>query len=71
MKNIRTVAVSLLLSVGFAITLNAQTCPPSTGCLDTSFNGTGKVFTGEMALNRGAVGVELDGTKAPQAAWIA
>lgn len=30
----------------------------------------GKVFTGELALNRGAVGVELDGTKAPQAAAV-
>jgi peptidyl-prolyl cis-trans isomerase B (cyclophilin B) len=30
----------------------------------------GKVFTGELKLNRGAVGVQLDGTKAPQAAAV-
>ena len=30
----------------------------------------GKVFTGELALNRGALGVEIDGTKAPQAAAV-
>jgi peptidyl-prolyl cis-trans isomerase B (cyclophilin B) len=30
----------------------------------------GKVFTGEIALNRGTLGVELDGTKAPQAAAV-
>lgn len=30
----------------------------------------GKTFTGELALNRGTVGVELDGTKAPQAAAV-
>ncbi len=30
----------------------------------------GKVFTGELALNRGKLGVELDGTKAPQAAAV-
>lgn len=30
----------------------------------------GKVFTGELALNKGAVSVELDGTKAPQAAAV-
>ncbi|WP_457962548.1 peptidylprolyl isomerase [Arthrobacter sp. D1-29] len=29
-----------------------------------------KVFTGELMLNRGTVGVELDGTKAPQAAAV-
>jgi peptidyl-prolyl cis-trans isomerase B (cyclophilin B) len=30
----------------------------------------GKVFTGELALNRGTLGVELDGTNAPQAAAV-
>jgi peptidyl-prolyl cis-trans isomerase B (cyclophilin B) len=30
----------------------------------------GKVFTGELKLNSGSVGVELDGTKAPQAAAV-
>ena len=30
----------------------------------------GKVFTGELALNRGTLGVEIDGTKAPQAAAV-
>jgi peptidyl-prolyl cis-trans isomerase B (cyclophilin B) len=30
----------------------------------------GKTFTGELALNRGTLGVELDGTKAPQAAAV-
>jgi peptidyl-prolyl cis-trans isomerase B (cyclophilin B) len=30
----------------------------------------GKVFTGELALNRGTLGVEFDGTKAPQAAAV-
>ncbi|MBT2512701.1 peptidylprolyl isomerase [Arthrobacter sp. ISL-30] len=30
----------------------------------------GKVFTGELKLNGGAIGVELDGTKAPQAAAV-
>lgn len=30
----------------------------------------GKVFTGALKLNRGAVGVQLDGTKAPQAAAV-
>jgi peptidyl-prolyl cis-trans isomerase B (cyclophilin B) len=30
----------------------------------------GKTFTGELKLNRGALGVELDGTKAPQAAAV-
>lgn len=30
----------------------------------------GKVFTGELVLNKGAVSVELDGTKAPQAAAV-
>jgi len=30
----------------------------------------GKVFTGELKLNSGALGVELDGTKAPQAAAV-
>lgn len=30
----------------------------------------GKVFTGELKLNRGTVGVQLDGTKAPQAAAV-
>ncbi len=30
----------------------------------------GKVFTGELALNRGPLGVEIDGTKAPQAAAV-
>ena len=30
----------------------------------------GKVFTGELKLNRGALGVQLDGTKAPQAAAV-
>lgn len=30
----------------------------------------GKVFTGELALNKGALGVEVDGTKAPQAAAV-
>lgn len=30
----------------------------------------GKTFTGDLALNRGTLGVELDGTKAPQAAAV-
>ena len=30
----------------------------------------GKTFTGELELNRGTLGVELDGTKAPQAAAV-
>jgi peptidyl-prolyl cis-trans isomerase B (cyclophilin B) len=30
----------------------------------------GKVFTGELKLNRGTLGVQLDGTKAPQAAAV-
>ena len=30
----------------------------------------GKVFTGELALNSGPLGVEIDGTKAPQAAAV-
>ncbi|MFF2031418.1 peptidylprolyl isomerase [Arthrobacter sp. NPDC058192] len=30
----------------------------------------GKTFTGELKLNGGALGVELDGTKAPQAAAV-
>jgi peptidyl-prolyl cis-trans isomerase B (cyclophilin B) len=30
----------------------------------------GKVFTGELKLNSGTLGVELDGTKAPQAAAV-
>jgi peptidyl-prolyl cis-trans isomerase B (cyclophilin B) len=30
----------------------------------------GKVFTGELKLNSGVLGVELDGTKAPQAAAV-
>ncbi len=30
----------------------------------------GKTFTGTLALNRGTLGVELDGTKAPQAAAV-
>jgi peptidyl-prolyl cis-trans isomerase B (cyclophilin B) len=30
----------------------------------------GKVFTGDLKLNSGALGVELDGTKAPQAAAV-
>jgi peptidyl-prolyl cis-trans isomerase B (cyclophilin B) len=30
----------------------------------------GKTFTGNLALNRGTLGVELDGTKAPQAAAV-
>ncbi|WP_445154260.1 peptidylprolyl isomerase [Arthrobacter sp. Hor0625] len=30
----------------------------------------GKKFTGTLALNRGSLGVELDGTKAPQAAAV-
>jgi peptidyl-prolyl cis-trans isomerase B (cyclophilin B) len=30
----------------------------------------GKVFTGELKLNRGALGIQLDGTKAPQAAAV-
>lgn len=30
----------------------------------------GKTFTGELTLNRGTLGVELDGTKAPQAAAV-
>ncbi|MBT2519948.1 peptidylprolyl isomerase [Arthrobacter sp. ISL-28] len=30
----------------------------------------GKVFTGQLKLNRGALGVQLDGTKAPQAAAV-
>ncbi|MDQ0619101.1 peptidylprolyl isomerase [Arthrobacter globiformis] len=30
----------------------------------------GKTFTGELKLNRGTLGVQLDGTKAPQAAAV-
>lgn len=30
----------------------------------------GKTFTGDLKLNRGTLGVELDGTKAPQAAAV-
>jgi peptidyl-prolyl cis-trans isomerase B (cyclophilin B) len=30
----------------------------------------GKTFTGQLSLNGGAVGIELDGTKAPQAAAV-
>ncbi|MCX6500455.1 MAG: peptidylprolyl isomerase [Arthrobacter sp.] len=30
----------------------------------------GKTFTGELALNSGTLGIELDGTKAPQAAAV-
>ncbi len=30
----------------------------------------GKTFTGELKLNSGALGIELDGTKAPQAAAV-
>jgi peptidyl-prolyl cis-trans isomerase B (cyclophilin B) len=30
----------------------------------------GKLFTGELVLDRGALGVEIDGTKAPQAAAV-
>ncbi|MCU1530993.1 MAG: cyclophilin [Arthrobacter sp.] len=30
----------------------------------------GRTFTGELKLNRGTLGVELDGTKAPQAAAV-
>jgi peptidyl-prolyl cis-trans isomerase B (cyclophilin B) len=44
-------------------TANAENIPkPETAA--------GKTFTGELALNRGTVGVELDGTKAPQAAAV-
>ena len=44
-------------------TTNAENIPkPETAA--------GKTFTGELALNRGTLGVELDGTKAPQAAAV-
>jgi uncharacterized delta-60 repeat protein len=35
----------------------AQTCPPNTGCLDTTFNGTGKVFLPTSSGNHNASGV--------------
>jgi peptidyl-prolyl cis-trans isomerase B (cyclophilin B) len=45
--------------------------PPTNGAnIPAAETAAGKVFTGELALNRGTVGVELDGTKAPQAAAV-
>jgi peptidyl-prolyl cis-trans isomerase B (cyclophilin B) len=40
---------------------------PNIPAADTA---AGKVFTGELKLNTGTIGVELDGTKAPQAAAV-
>ena len=40
---------------------------PNIPAADTA---AGKVFTGELKLNSGTVGVELDGTKAPQASAV-
>jgi peptidyl-prolyl cis-trans isomerase B (cyclophilin B) len=40
---------------------------PNIPAADTA---AGKVFTGDLLLNGGAVGVELDGTRAPQAAAV-
>ncbi|MBT2531463.1 peptidylprolyl isomerase [Arthrobacter sp. ISL-48] len=40
---------------------------PNIPAADTA---AGKVFTGELKLNTGTIGVELDGSKAPQAAAV-
>ena len=40
---------------------------PNIPAADTA---AGKVFTGELKLNSGTIGMELDGTKAPQAAAV-
>jgi peptidyl-prolyl cis-trans isomerase B (cyclophilin B) len=46
--------------------------PPATNAenIPKPETAAGKTFTGELALNRGTLRVELDGTKAPQAAAV-
>jgi peptidyl-prolyl cis-trans isomerase B (cyclophilin B) len=44
--------------------------PSNAANIPAADTAAGKVFTGELVLNKGALGVELDGTKAPQAAAV-
>jgi peptidyl-prolyl cis-trans isomerase B (cyclophilin B) len=49
----------------------ATSAPPTNAAnIPSPDTAAGKVFTGELALNRGKLGIELDGTKAPQAAAV-
>lgn len=50
-----------------APTASAETNSPTVPKADTA---AGKTFTGTLTLNGNALGVELDGTKAPQAAAV-
>ncbi|MET4588454.1 peptidylprolyl isomerase [Arthrobacter sp. 754] len=48
-----------------------SSAPPSNAAnIPAADTAAGKVFTGDLVLNKGALGVELDGTKAPQAAAV-
>ena len=44
--------------------------PSSAGNIPKPETAAGQTFTGELKLNSGTLGVELDGTKAPQAAAV-
>ncbi len=44
--------------------------PTNAANIPSPDSAAGQTFTGELALNRGTLGVELDGTKAPQAAAV-
>lgn len=46
------------------------TAAPNAANIPKPETAAGKTFTGELKLNRGTLGVELDGTKAPQAAAV-
>jgi peptidyl-prolyl cis-trans isomerase B (cyclophilin B) len=49
----------------------ATSAPPTNAAnIPSPETAAGKVFTGELALNRGTLGIEFDGTKAPQAAAV-
>ncbi|QNE14799.1 peptidylprolyl isomerase [Pseudarthrobacter sp. NBSH8] len=49
----------------------APSAPATNGAnIPAADTAAGKVFTGEMALNGNVLGVEIDGTKAPQAAAV-
>lgn len=48
----------------------ATAAPTNAANIPKADTAAGKTFTGELKLNRGTLGVELDGTKAPQAAAV-
>jgi peptidyl-prolyl cis-trans isomerase B (cyclophilin B) len=51
-------------------TATPTAAPTNAGNIPKPETAAGKTFRGELKLNRGALGVELDGTKAPQAAAV-